>query len=78
MRALKFVYLTVTLVIGVKISVIASPVIINIKNHRVASDLQESHPLKITYTHSPAKYIPLLAFPVALGIAVVMIKNKNI
>ncbi|WP_332864128.1 hypothetical protein [Pannus brasiliensis] len=84
MSSPRFFSLATTLAIGiVKISMILPPAVAGTKTLKISNVSGEKQflatpsPWKIS-PRSPAKFLPLLVLPFAVGFAAWMIKNKNI
>jgi hypothetical protein len=76
-------YLATTLTVGLKILAVVSPARAEIKLSPVSPQIADQPSLVVTAsehnsTDSPTRYVPLLALPIVLGIAVLLIKNKHL
>jgi hypothetical protein len=76
-------YLATTLTIGLKILAVVSLARAESQPSPVSPRIADKRSLIVTSaehnsTDSPTRYAPLLALPIALGIAVLLIKNKHL
>jgi hypothetical protein len=83
MSVRSLLHLAITLTIGLKILAIVSLARAEIKPSPVFHPIAEQPSLVVTSseqnsTDSPTRYVPLLALPIALLIAVLLIKNKHL